>query len=400
MLLQVKLILVFLLLTYPALSQNLIVRPQLESLPSFYTILFPNQFSKSCSNSGFHLLSLTTNVWQNEKWNKEAIVIYDYNKSNLLLSEYTKKWDGLKWNDSSCIIHSYDSLNQEIEVLHQNTNQNQWINTDRERSEIWTSARQTFHEQFINNNWSIIWMEIIERSKTQETRGIFMPNSDGFYQIGRSYAKYNELGNIVESAFYWTGAGSEVLSSMEKYYYDSLNRIVKFTGGADENIKEVFEYNEQNNSSIKTRYLKTDSLWLPVYRDSSNYDLNKNEILVKEEIYDNGIWKNSTLEEKTYDRLLAVKEMQKLPSKYQLFQNYPNPFNPSTRIKFMLPERSMVKLYIYNVTGEKVATLVNGVLGSGEYEYEFNASQYASGVYFCKLITPVRAITKKMVFTK
>jgi hypothetical protein len=66
----------------------------------------------------------------------------------------------------------------------------------------------------------------------------------------------------------------------------------------------------------------------------------------------------------------------------------------------MLPERSMVKLYIYNVTGEKVATLVNGVLGSGEYEYEFNASQYASGVYFCKLITPVRAITKKMVFTK
>lgn len=77
---------------------------------------------------------------------------------------------------------------------------------------------------------------------------------------------------------------------------------------------------------------------------------------------------------------------------YSLEQNYPNPFNPATTIKYSIPgevnsETSKVKLIIYDVLGEKVATLVNAQQRAGQYEVNWNASGQVSGVYFYKLTT-------------
>ena len=88
------------------------------------------------------------------------------------------------------------------------------------------------------------------------------------------------------------------------------------------------------------------------------------------------------------------------PSDYSLLQNYPNPFNPSTKIQFTVPTASYVNLDIYNVLGQKVATLVNEELISGTYEYEFNATNLPSGNYFYTLSSGSYKVTKKMVFLK
>ncbi len=53
-----------------------------------------------------------------------------------------------------------------------------------------------------------------------------------------------------------------------------------------------------------------------------------------------------------------------IPSEYQLYQNYPNPFNPSTTIKYSIPEDGFVKLAVYNMLGEEVATIVKQVTES------------------------------------
>ena len=66
-------------------------------------------------------------------------------------------------------------------------------------------------------------------------------------------------------------------------------------------------------------------------------------------------------------------------------QNYPNPFNPSTTIAFNLPEQGLVNLSVYNLLGEKVATIVNEMMESGSHNYEFNASGLASGIYLIKM---------------
>jgi len=81
-------------------------------------------------------------------------------------------------------------------------------------------------------------------------------------------------------------------------------------------------------------------------------------------------------------------------------QNYPNPFNPSTVIEFRLAEAQQVSLKIYNLAGQRVATLVNEALSAGTHSKVFDAAGLASGIYFYRLITERNIFTKKMTLIK
>lgn len=93
-----------------------------------------------------------------------------------------------------------------------------------------------------------------------------------------------------------------------------------------------------------------------------------------------------------------------LPEKFILAQNYPNPFNPSTTIQFSIPERSFVKLEVFNTLGEKVSTLVSEELKAGNYKYEWNAESVevglSSGIYFYKFSANEFTKTNKMILLK
>jgi hypothetical protein len=80
--------------------------------------------------------------------------------------------------------------------------------------------------------------------------------------------------------------------------------------------------------------------------------------------------------------LSSANSEQQLPKEFALMQNYPNPFNPSTTIEFHLPEKSFVRLNIYNVLGEEVDLLINKELSAGIHKTEFNAENSPSGIYF------------------
>ena len=89
-----------------------------------------------------------------------------------------------------------------------------------------------------------------------------------------------------------------------------------------------------------------------------------------------------------------------IPAQYILQQNYPNPFNPVTNINFSVPKTGLVKLTVYDASGREAAILFNGELSAGSYNYDFDASQLASGVYFYKLEANDFTQTKKMVLVK
>lgn len=89
-----------------------------------------------------------------------------------------------------------------------------------------------------------------------------------------------------------------------------------------------------------------------------------------------------------------------IPAKFELYQNYPNPFNPTTIIKYDLPKQSIVKLVVYDILGRKITTLVDEVKKAGSYQAVWNASQYASGVYFYRLEAGGNTASKKLLLLK
>ncbi|MFC2103243.1 C25 family cysteine peptidase [Bacteroidota bacterium] len=101
----------------------------------------------------------------------------------------------------------------------------------------------------------------------------------------------------------------------------------------------------------------------------------------------------------TYSEIIEI-EFSILPTKFSLFQNYPNPFNPSTTIKFDIPKETDVVLKIYDALGSEVATLINENLKPGYYKHEWNASQFASGVYFYRIVAGTFVETKKLMILK
>ena len=88
------------------------------------------------------------------------------------------------------------------------------------------------------------------------------------------------------------------------------------------------------------------------------------------------------------------------PIEYALEQNYPNPFNPSTVIKYSIPQDGLVTLDVYNLLGEKVASLVNGLQQAGRYEVNFDASKLASGIYVYTINSGSFNSVKKMLLMK
>jgi hypothetical protein len=112
--------------------------------------------------------------------------------------------------------------------------------------------------------------------------------------------------------------------------------------------------------------------------------------------------------EVTYERTatgLASADTPLVPGSFELYQNYPNPFNPTTNIGFQISDFGFVSLEIFNVTAQKIATLVSRNLSPGDYEFQWDGrnstrEKVTSGVYIYRLIAGNHVQSRKMVLMK
>jgi hypothetical protein len=98
--------------------------------------------------------------------------------------------------------------------------------------------------------------------------------------------------------------------------------------------------------------------------------------------------------------ITGVAEERGVPGNFVLKQNYPNPFNPTTEITFGIPAESRVRLEVYNLLGQNVATLVNEVLAAGYHTARLNADGLPSGTYLYRMTTGDVTLTKKMLLLR
>ncbi len=138
----------------------------------------------------------------------------------------------------------------------------------------------------------------------------------------------------------------------------------------------------------------------------NKYSFIDDDVLIGE-IYDYRLADISYSGEKEYYPLMVVGILveDNLPSTYFIMQNYPNPFNPSTSISYGLPQQSSVGLSIYDVQGQLVKTLQQGVKAPGNYEVQWlgmdqQGNPVSTGVYFCRLTAGSYSKTIKMVYLR
>jgi len=137
------------------------------------------------------------------------------------------------------------------------------------------------------------------------------------------------------------------------------------------------------SSPINCRYIRIDATKLRVDDSGTNYYFQLAEFHV-------------------YGLTTGIndKSSNNIVKSYSLSQNYPNPFNPSTTIEFSLQKAGMTKLDVYNILGQKVASLVNENLNVGQHSVSFNASNLSSGIYLYRLSSGNYTEVKKMILLK
>jgi photosystem II stability/assembly factor-like uncharacterized protein len=95
-----------------------------------------------------------------------------------------------------------------------------------------------------------------------------------------------------------------------------------------------------------------------------------------------------------------VNEIKDRPAKVTLYHAYPNPFNADTHIRFFIPESGHVRLYVYNVLGERVAILVDGFRQAGNHHIRWTANELPSGTYIIRLHFRASIATQKVILLR
>jgi hypothetical protein len=238
-------------------------------------------------------------------------------------------------------------------------------------------------------NGDTLWTKTYLDSLTAWGNSIQQTTDGGFIITGARTRVENQSGLII---FF-----NAILLIKTDVYGDTL--WTKTYGGSGNSVQQTIDggYIVFGSSLIKTD-MNGDTLWSKA--------ISGNEV---HQTSDGGYIVIGSIGASTWDVLLIKvapdissidANPQTIIGDYQLLQNYPNPFNPTTIIEFSLPQSGFVTLKIYNVLGEELATLVSENLNIGNYRYEWDAKDFASGVYLYRLVAGDYVQLRKMILLR
>lgn len=141
-----------------------------------------------------------------------------------------------------------------------------------------------------------------------------------------------------------------------------------------------------------------------IYLDNTQqyqtFEFDYNKRLVNYMSIENFNYKDKILCRKELSEKSSYIDLTKERYSFELLENYPNPFNPNTTIQFNLPDEMNVSLSIYNVKGELVENVINGIKEAGNHKINFDGSSYTSGIYYYILNANGKRAVRKMMLVK
>ncbi len=208
----------------------------------------------------------------------------------------------------------------------------------------------------------------------------------------------------------------EIFTYQEKSDYEAID-ILSIDDVSKETIKEIGVF--QDGVCIGATVVDSFPVQILAYSNPEGGDLSfqvatgskSNKKIANYSVYNvkTGYFENLPLKPRRQEYSiikLGKGDYTPVPPKYTLsIQNYPNPFNPETKITFSLPKDEKIRVEIYNIKGQKVRTLTNGIYQKGNYNLIWkglndSGKKVGSGLYLYRLITKEKTITKKMLLLK
>ncbi|MBC8374551.1 MAG: T9SS type A sorting domain-containing protein [FCB group bacterium] len=345
-----------------------------------------NQWMETSSYDASNSLdTLTGHRWVNSNWEQAQQRTMSYNIEMDLLEEYGYYWENGDWETSTRTLYTYDTEHRELIELSQYLENGNWVDS----YEVLSSYDST------GNLTQEMWR---------------FNNGAGLENASLNEYSYNDNNALIEDLFKYSENGAWLNGERYAYGYDVAgNRtellIAIWEDGSWENSYRSFlSYNVNNNQTGALGSVWTGSRWTQTVQISFTYDENQNNTAyLMRQNWDGSGWQTFM----EYTRIYAIlgttgvdQKVDQTPATFELQGNYPNPFNPSTTIDFSLNRQAQVELQIVDLKGKTLATLISGSQSAGQYSIQFNAENYASGVYLYRLAVDNSVQTRKLTLLK
>ena len=245
-------------------------------------------------------------------------------------------------------------------------------------------------------------------TRVDESNHFEFPVPDGVYHVGFSAEENNYL--VMPAQYMYVEVDQDTVDTLNfllNYAHASLT--VKLVNApipewlewygiqTEGQWPNVYSTNAQLQPDSTFHFQVCEGNWMvnvPFYDGS--YDVVPSDTLVAVTEGDSSFYV-----EFVYYLKSAIESKEIIPEKFSLEQNYPNPFNPKTTIQYNLSTGGEVELHVFNILGQKVATLVSEKQAAGSYKIQWDASAFASGVYFYKLMVGDKfTSTRKLILMK
>jgi hypothetical protein len=269
-----------------------------------------------------------------------------------------------------------------------------------------TIATLTQKYTALNTSWSVAeYSDYIEFAKVGYTISGFWENTKyPYYHTYRDSLKYVDVNFVKEvtkasvaSVIYFARLDLDIVTPITMLYFKvdliDTTGIVRLQWATISEINNYGFFVERSSGDKTNTFVNIPNIFIPGYGttvEPQEYTFNDSTIHAPgiyyyrlRQVDNDGLVHYSQTVSVSVSALTANETA---PIEFKVHQNYPNPFNPTTTIKFKLPFSSKVKLTVYNLLGQEVCTLLNGVESVGDKQLVWSAqNRFASGVYFYRL---------------
>lgn len=338
-----------------------------------------------------------------------------------------------KWNSNSRFLFTYDTPNNSYESLNQFFSSDVWIDFFKMMNVFNDNDLPLEFRDYDSNGFGFTETSVTKYYYAQDNKidsVTYTENDEGVIYKDISTFNYVTADSIlmqeasyVDGVYDTTYSGSIVYrdgnliitydDERDTYYNIDFNNFIRNTSIFSVFDSYLFEVKDENQQWIpldKTIYVKEhgkvvsgetseyiDGKWVLESKQEFQYENDQLIAVIDSSFYDEYVdiyrqlysYNENVSNEEEIDRV-----------NFSLHQNYPNPFNPVTTIPYSLNSTQHVSLDVYNMLGQKVAQLVNGIQSAGNYSISFDATNLTSGIYLYRLQSGSQSSTRKLLLIK